>query len=430
MHPASPQSQTHRYDQDREALQLALVVLPADGLAYSHNQGVGVDATARVGTPTPRDIPQKVAEDGQAYDTDRQASACKGGTSDAASGPGFWRLVARGQWQAVRQAAWAFARQRDNQVLVGAACLAGITSGLMDGLTGMGGPPIMLLYTCLDTPKAVARAVGAVVNLTQIRLLAYWSLGMLHQEDMLMFGSASVLHLAACSLGALVLFQHLDQKRFGQLLFALMLTCCFLLFAAATGLTGAGLWAGQLNFTASLGCIGTAMQRIGESRWRPLELCWWPEHAALPAQGKAYPGLGYKRVQDRPPKAHQQQPAGAQYLLPQGGCEAVPGGRALGMRGGLQGEGGLLGPPQAPQGLGLWGAGGAGGLEGGSSDQAGSGEVAAAAAAAEGVPPGPSEHALLIKGAPQSLAQQKAEVAVAEVEGLLGAVGLGLVPCS
>ncbi|KAJ9507229.1 hypothetical protein QJQ45_004765 [Haematococcus lacustris] len=53
------------------------------------------------------------------------------------------------------------------------------------------------------------------------------------------------------------------------------------------------------------------MQRIGESRWRPLELCWWPEQVALPAKGKEYPGLGYKRVQDKPPEA-QQQPAGAQ----------------------------------------------------------------------------------------------------------------------
>ncbi|KAJ9514125.1 hypothetical protein QJQ45_002224 [Haematococcus lacustris] len=34
------------------------------------------------------------------------------------------------------------------------------------------------------------------------------------------------------------------------------------------------------------------MQRIGESKWRPLELCYWPEH-------------GYKW--DRPPKAQQQQ---------------------------------------------------------------------------------------------------------------------------
>ncbi|KAJ9531340.1 hypothetical protein QJQ45_006789 [Haematococcus lacustris] len=47
------------------------------------------------------------------------------------------------------------------------------------------------------------------------------------------------------------------------------------------------------------------MQRIGESRWRPLELCWWPDQAALPAKGREYPGLGYKRraVQTQPQPA-------------------------------------------------------------------------------------------------------------------------------
>ncbi|KAJ9520466.1 hypothetical protein QJQ45_000215 [Haematococcus lacustris] len=55
------------------------------------------------------------------------------------------------------------------------------------------------------------------------------------------------------------------------------------------------------------------MQRIGESRWRPLELCYWPDQGALPAKGKEYPGLGYKRLQDKSPKAQeQQQPAVAQ----------------------------------------------------------------------------------------------------------------------
>ncbi|GFH10521.1 hypothetical protein HaLaN_05847 [Haematococcus lacustris] len=50
------------------------------------------------------------------------------------------------------------------------------------------------------------------------------------------------------------------------------------------------------------------MQRIGKSRWRPLELCYWPDQGALPAKGKEYPGLGYKRLRDKPPKAqHQQQ---------------------------------------------------------------------------------------------------------------------------
>ncbi|KAJ9517945.1 hypothetical protein QJQ45_004238 [Haematococcus lacustris] len=54
------------------------------------------------------------------------------------------------------------------------------------------------------------------------------------------------------------------------------------------------------------------MQRIGESKWRPLELCYWPEQGELPAKGKEYPGLGYKRLRDKPPKAQQQQPAEAQ----------------------------------------------------------------------------------------------------------------------
>ncbi|KAJ9526598.1 hypothetical protein QJQ45_017641 [Haematococcus lacustris] len=70
-------------------------------------------------------------------------------------------------------------------------------------------------------------------------------------------------------------------------------------------------------------------QRIGESMQRPLELCGWkdrealppigkeyqqgyklvndrlPKQAALQTMGKEYPSLGYKRGQDRPPKAHQ-----------------------------------------------------------------------------------------------------------------------------
>ncbi|KAJ9532648.1 hypothetical protein QJQ45_010722 [Haematococcus lacustris] len=57
------------------------------------------------------------------------------------------------------------------------------------------------------------------------------------------------------------------------------------------------------------------MQRNGVSRWRPLELCYWPDQAALPAKGKEYPGLGYKRLRDKPSKdqeQQQQQPAVAQ----------------------------------------------------------------------------------------------------------------------
>ncbi|KAJ9515708.1 hypothetical protein QJQ45_002649 [Haematococcus lacustris] len=54
------------------------------------------------------------------------------------------------------------------------------------------------------------------------------------------------------------------------------------------------------------------MQRIGGSKWRPLELCWWPEQGKLPAKGKEYPGLWYKRLRDKPAKT---QPAGAQQCV-------------------------------------------------------------------------------------------------------------------
>ncbi|KAJ9519534.1 hypothetical protein QJQ45_000631 [Haematococcus lacustris] len=51
------------------------------------------------------------------------------------------------------------------------------------------------------------------------------------------------------------------------------------------------------------------LQRSGESKWRPLELCRWPHRGAAPAEGKEYPGLGFKKLRDRAPKAQAQQPA-------------------------------------------------------------------------------------------------------------------------
>ncbi|KAJ9508599.1 hypothetical protein QJQ45_012143 [Haematococcus lacustris] len=50
------------------------------------------------------------------------------------------------------------------------------------------------------------------------------------------------------------------------------------------------------------------LQRAGESEWRPLELCRWPHRGRLPAKGKEYPALGFKKLRDRAPKAQAQQP--------------------------------------------------------------------------------------------------------------------------
>ncbi|KAJ9507020.1 hypothetical protein QJQ45_004704 [Haematococcus lacustris] len=50
------------------------------------------------------------------------------------------------------------------------------------------------------------------------------------------------------------------------------------------------------------------LQWAGESKWRPLELCRWQHRARLPAQGKEYPALGFKKLRERAPKAQAQQP--------------------------------------------------------------------------------------------------------------------------
>ncbi|KAJ9508474.1 hypothetical protein QJQ45_012012 [Haematococcus lacustris] len=57
------------------------------------------------------------------------------------------------------------------------------------------------------------------------------------------------------------------------------------------------------------------LQRAGESKWRPLELCRWQHRGRLPAQGKEYPALGFKKLRERAPKAQAQQPV-AQWLRP------------------------------------------------------------------------------------------------------------------
>ncbi|KAJ9527346.1 hypothetical protein QJQ45_025612 [Haematococcus lacustris] len=50
------------------------------------------------------------------------------------------------------------------------------------------------------------------------------------------------------------------------------------------------------------------LQRAGESKWRPLELCRWQHRGRLPAQSKEYPALGFKMLRERAPKAQAQQP--------------------------------------------------------------------------------------------------------------------------
>ncbi|KAJ9509740.1 hypothetical protein QJQ45_011262 [Haematococcus lacustris] len=58
------------------------------------------------------------------------------------------------------------------------------------------------------------------------------------------------------------------------------------------------------------GCLN--LQRIGESRQRPIELCSYKGLMSLPPVGKEYQ-QGYKLVNDRPPKVKQRLHRAAEY---------------------------------------------------------------------------------------------------------------------
>ncbi|KAJ9526306.1 hypothetical protein QJQ45_009786 [Haematococcus lacustris] len=59
------------------------------------------------------------------------------------------------------------------------------------------------------------------------------------------------------------------------------------------------------------------MQRIGESRWRPLELCFWPDQGALPAKGQGVPWPGLQAAARQATKGPAAAAAAAAWLRAQ-----------------------------------------------------------------------------------------------------------------
>ena len=75
-----------------------------------------------------------------------------------------------------------------------------------------------------------------MLNIFQVRLIAYLLLGILKRQDALLLVLSCVLHIIGTCLGALVINKHVSQEQFMKLMVALMCICCLLLIAAAAGL--------------------------------------------------------------------------------------------------------------------------------------------------------------------------------------------------
>ncbi|GLI65543.1 hypothetical protein VaNZ11_009101 [Volvox africanus] len=136
----------------------------------------------------------------------------------------FRRCLQRQDWKEIRR-------------IIFFGSLSGFASGVMGGMTGIGGPPLMFMYEKLKVAKDVVRGTNAVNNILQVRLVSYVAMGVYKREDMMIYAVTSVMGLAGVILGNGLAGQ-LDQRGFSRVLNVLMIICCVLLFASAAGLKG------------------------------------------------------------------------------------------------------------------------------------------------------------------------------------------------
>lgn len=104
-------------------------------------------------------------------------------------------------------------------------------------LSGMGGPPLMMLYEKLQVKKDTVRGCNAVLSVLQFRVIAYALTGSFTRDDLALYVAVSVAGLVGLCLGS-HLASRMDQATFSKVMVALMLLCCVLLFASSAGLTG------------------------------------------------------------------------------------------------------------------------------------------------------------------------------------------------
>ncbi|GIL44485.1 hypothetical protein Vafri_1936, partial [Volvox africanus] len=146
------------------------------------------------------------------------------GSTKEPIGARFRRCLQRQDWKEIRR-------------ILFFGSLSGFASGIMGGMTGIGGPPLMFMYEKLKVAKDVVRGTNAVNNILQVRLVSYAIMGVFKREDLMIFAVTSVMGLAAVFLGN-SLAGRLDQRGFSRVLNVLMVICCLLLFASAAGLKG------------------------------------------------------------------------------------------------------------------------------------------------------------------------------------------------
>ncbi|KAG2490665.1 hypothetical protein HYH03_011053 [Edaphochlamys debaryana] len=135
-----------------------------------------------------------------------------------------------------RLRAWATQHDwRESRRVVALGSVAAFASGVMGGMTGIGGPPLMLLYEKLETHKDVVRGTNAVCNVIQPRVIYYVTMGVFRRDYLVLYAAYAAVNMAGIAAGNAAAHR-LDRRGFSRVLVGLMLVCCGLLFASAAGL--------------------------------------------------------------------------------------------------------------------------------------------------------------------------------------------------
>ncbi|KXZ56886.1 hypothetical protein GPECTOR_1g8 [Gonium pectorale] len=132
--------------------------------------------------------------------------------------------VARQDWPAMRR-------------ILAIGSTAGFISGVMSGMTGISGPPIMYMYEKLKVLKEVVRGTNAVNNVLQIKLVFYITMGIFKRSELPLYAVTSLVGMAGVGVGNL-LAGRVDQRGFSRIMVGLMVICCCLLVMSAAGLNG------------------------------------------------------------------------------------------------------------------------------------------------------------------------------------------------
>jgi uncharacterized membrane protein YfcA len=107
---------------------------------------------------------------------------------------------------------------------------AGLLAGVAGAAVGTPGPPVILYSATQDwSPRTIKANLQAFFVVNQIVILAgYWWVGVLDREVWRLAASFALPAAAGTALGML-LFSHVDHRRFRQLVFAILLVAGILL---------------------------------------------------------------------------------------------------------------------------------------------------------------------------------------------------------